>query len=68
MTQEELSEIDPFDRPSLANTINVCRESDNLSDAGRKLFAVSREKRKTQNDSDRLKKYLAKYNLNWAGI
>ena len=68
MTQEELSEVDPFDRPSLANAIIVCRQSDNLSDAGRKLFAVSREKRKTQNDSDRLKKYLAKYNLSWANI
>jgi len=68
MSQTALSEIDPFDLPSLANAIIVCRGSDNLSDAGRKLFAVSREKRKTQNDSDRLKKYLAKYGLSWADI
>jgi len=68
MSQTELSKIDPFDLPSLANTIIVCRQSDNLSDAGRKLFSVSREKRKTQNDSDRLKKYLAKHGLTWADI
>lgn len=66
MDQTHLSLIDPFDRPSLANTIIVCRQSESLSDAGRKLFAVSRQNRKTQNDSDRLKKYLAKYALSWA--
>ena len=68
MDQSQIASIDPFDRPSLANAIKICRESENLSDAGRKLFAVSREKRKTQNDSDRLKKYLAKFDLEWAGL
>ena len=68
MSQTQLSSIDPFDRPSLANVIVVCRQSTNVSDAGRKLFAVSREIRKTKNDSDRLKKYLAKYSLSWADI
>lgn len=68
MSPTQLNLIDPFDRPSLANAIRVCRHSDNLSDAGRKLFAISRENRKTKNDADRLKKYLAKYEVNWADI
>ena len=68
MTQSLLSLVDPFDRPSLANGIRVCRQSDSLSDAGRKLFAVSRENRKTKNDADRLKKYLGKYDISWADI
>ena len=68
MSQTQLSLVDPFDRPSLAYAILVCRQSDSLSDAGRKLFSVSRENRKTKNDADRLKKYLAKYDVNWAGI
>ena len=68
MSQTQLSVIDPFDRPSLANTIIVCRQSDSLSDAGRKLFAISRENRKSKNDADRLKKYLAKYDVSWADI
>lgn len=68
MSQTQLSLIDPFDRPSLANSIVVCRQSDSLSDAGRKLFSVSRENRKTRNDADRLKKYLAKHNVSWAEI
>ena len=65
MGHDMISKIDPFDRPGLANAIKVCRQSDNLSDAGRKLYAVSRTQRKSTNDSDRLKKYLAKYDLNW---
>jgi transcriptional regulatory protein RtcR len=68
MLQSRLSEIDPFDRPNLANVIKVCRQSDSLSEAGRKLFSVSREIRKTTNDADRLKKYLAKFGLKWQSL
>ncbi len=66
--QSMIAAIDPFDRPTLANVIQTCRESDNLSQAGRKLFAVSREQKASKNDSDRLKKYLAKFDLDWAAI
>jgi len=68
LTQSQLSKIDPFDRPSLASVITTCRQSDNLSDAGRKLYAVSREIRKSKNDTDKLKKYLAKFGLSWNDI
>ena len=68
MSQTQLALVDPFDRPSLANAILICRQSDSLSDAGRKLFSVSRQSRKTKNDTDRLKKYLAKYDVNWSDI
>lgn len=68
MSQSQLAFVDPFDRPSLANAIHICRQSDSLSDAGRKLFSVSRQSRKTKNDTDRLKKYLAKYDVNWSDI
>ncbi|GHV08068.1 hypothetical protein FACS189485_19140 [Spirochaetia bacterium] len=33
---------DKFDRAQLAAVIAVCRESETLADAGRKLFAKSR--------------------------
>lgn len=68
MPQEQLSQIDPFDRPGLANAISVCLKASSLSDAGRKLFSVSRENRKSTNDADRLKKYLAKFGLSWSEI
>lgn len=65
ISRQQLEEIDPFDRAGLANVISVCRGSDSLSDAGRKLFSVSRQNRKSTNDADRLKKYLARFGMSW---
>ena len=63
LSSSEIQRIDPFDRPQLANVIEVCRRSKSLSSAGRELFSVSRELRKSKNDGDRLRKYLAKFEL-----
>lgn len=62
---EELAEIDPFDRAQLAFVVSICRESNSLSEAGRKLFAASRERRASTNDADRLRKYLTRFDLSW---
>jgi transcriptional regulatory protein RtcR len=43
----------------------VCQASRSLSDAGRRLFAVSRAKKSAPNDADRLRKYLARFGLDW---
>jgi transcriptional regulatory protein RtcR len=58
-------EIDPFDRVQLAHVVSVCRRSRTLSEAGRELFPISRQKRSVTNDADRLKKYLAKFGLDF---
>jgi transcriptional regulatory protein RtcR len=63
---KRLAEIDPFDQAQLAYVIRVCRESKSQSDAGRKLFKVSRLGRKHTNDADRLTKYQARFGLTWA--
>lgn len=60
-----LAKLDLFDRVQLAFVVKVCRESATLSEAGRKLFGVTRERRKVRNDSDRLRKYLARFDLDW---
>jgi len=60
-----LEKLDLFDRAQLAFVIRICRESATLSEAGRKLFGATREKRKVQNDADRLRKYLARFKLDW---
>ena len=65
LTDEEIEKIDPFDRPQLAYVIHTCKESRSISDAGRTLYSVSREQRKSKNDGDRLRKYLAKFELNF---
>lgn len=68
LAPDALAEIDPFDRVQLAETIRVCRRSRSLSEAGRALFAVSLARRSTANDADRLRKYLARFGLDWAQV
>lgn len=65
---EDLAKIDLFDRLQLESVIRICRESASLSDAGRRLFAVSRSTRASSNDADRLRKYLARFGLNWKSV
>jgi transcriptional regulatory protein RtcR len=62
---EAASRIDLFDAVQLQAVIKVCRQSKSLSDAGRKLFGVSRDAKAKPNDADRLKKYLARFDLSW---
>jgi transcriptional regulatory protein RtcR len=60
--------IDRFDQVQLAEVIRVCRASRSLSDAGRTLFAASRAQRTSVNDADRLRKYLARFGLDWERV
>ncbi|WP_256078866.1 RNA repair transcriptional activator RtcR [Massilia sp. YIM B04103] len=62
---EQAAQLDLFDAVQLKTVLAVCRQSNSLSDAGRKLFAVSRSAKEKPNDADRLKKYLAKFGLEW---
>ena len=64
----KLSELDPFDRVQLAEVVRVCRASRTLSEAGRQLFTASRIKKEMPNDADRLRKYLARFGLEWIRI
>jgi transcriptional regulatory protein RtcR len=57
--------LDLFDRAQLATVLATCRASRSLSDAGRRLFAVSRAQKSSHNDADRLRKYLARFGLSW---
>ena len=54
---------DLFDIMQLTDVLKVCRECVTLSEAGRKLFAVSRQSKSNPNDADRLKKFLAHFGL-----
>ncbi len=60
--------LDRFDAVQLAEVIRTCRRHPSLAAAGRALFAVSRTRRKSNNDSDRLRKYLAKFGLSFEAI
>lgn len=63
-----VEQIDLFDAMQLKGVIGICRQSRSLSDAGRKLFAVSRGAKTKPNDADRLKKYLARFGLSWEDL
>ena len=65
---DRLTEIDLFDRAQLASVIRTCQQSASLSAAGRELFAVSRLSKASSNDADRLKKYLARFGLEWSTV
>ena len=64
----ELPDVDLFDEVQLREVVRVCRETRSLSEAGRRLFAVSRLQKSNPNDADRLRKYLARFQLSFEGI
>jgi transcriptional regulatory protein RtcR len=68
LTAEQLAAVDVFDRLQLEQVIAICRRCRSLSEAGRTLFNRSRAQRSSTNDADRLRKYLARFELNWDSI
>jgi transcriptional regulatory protein RtcR len=58
--------LDLVDRAQLAVVLRVCRASSSMSDAGRQLYAASRTRKTSSNDADRLRKYLARWQLSFA--
>lgn len=64
---EAAADLDRFDRVQLEDVLAVCAQSRSLSEAGRKLFSESRKRRRSTNDADRLRKYLARFGLVFPG-
>jgi len=62
---ESLARHDVFKILQLERVVRVCRASRSIADAGRLLYSASRERRKKLNDSDRLRKYLAGFDITW---
>jgi transcriptional regulatory protein RtcR len=65
---DHINQLDFFDKIQLTEVIKICQFSGSISEAGRTLFDISRQKKKQANDSDRLRKYLAKFGLNWTKV
>jgi transcriptional regulatory protein RtcR len=63
-----LAALDRFDAVQLAEVLRVCERARTLSEAGRILFAASRQQKKVANDADRLRKYLHRFDLDWAEL
>jgi transcriptional regulatory protein RtcR len=65
---ERAARLDRFDRVQLQDVLSVCQSARSLSAAGRELFAASRSERSSVNDADRLRKYLARFELDFAEL
>ena len=65
---EKAAILDLFDRCQLHTVIEVCGKASSLSEAGRALFAQSRKEKKQANDADRLRKYLARFDLDFDSL
>lgn len=68
LSESQMQSLDLFDQVQLETVLDVCQRSKSLSDAGRTLFAKSRLSKQIPNDADRLRKYLAKFDLSWDQI
>ncbi|RLJ20706.1 transcriptional regulator [bacterium endosymbiont of Escarpia laminata] len=68
LPSDTIDKLDLFDRLQLEQVAKVCLECASLSEAGRRLFGVSRTHKTSINDSDRLRKYLARFGLDWGAI
>ena len=62
------ADLDRFDRVQLEEVLRVCAAAPSLSAAGRTLFDRSRERKRVTNDADRLRKYLARFGLEWGAM
>lgn len=65
---DAVDSIDLFDQAQLSTVLRICSEEPSLAASGRRLFAASRAEKTSANDSDRLRKYLAKFQLDWKTI
>lgn len=65
---DRAARLDRFDRVQLEDVLAVCKNARSLSAAGRELFAASRAGRSSVNDADRLRKYLARFELEFAEL
>jgi len=68
LDDEVYENIDIFEQAQLAQVIRVCKDSKSMADAGRKLFNKSRLQKSASNDSQRLRVYFKKYNLEFKAL
>lgn len=70
LTAEEMEELEPLELAQLIEALRVCAISRTMAEAGRRLFkpANARHVNSSINYSDRMRKYLHRYRLNWDEI
>lgn len=59
---------DALDLATLTHVLRVCRHSRSLAEAGRKLYNITRGAKAKSNDTDRVRKFLARFGLTWDAV
>lgn len=59
---------DRFDLSQLEAVLRAIMDTDSMAQAGRELFSVSRAAKDNPNDSDRVRKFLTRWSLNYADV
>lgn len=65
---EAFASTDEFELLQLEGVLKACQACSTLSEAGRQLFAHSQQEKSSSNDSDRLRKYLARFGLDGQAV
>ncbi|MGI8495423.1 MAG: RNA repair transcriptional activator RtcR [Pyrinomonadaceae bacterium] len=68
LTEEQLNSIDDFKLIQLEAVLAVCCKCRTIAEAARQLFPKSLMLKKSKNDSDRLRKYLLTFEIEWSHI
>lgn len=61
-------EIDAFDRAQLEAVLFAIETTNSMAAAGRQLFAASRQSKDKPNDSDRVRKFLTRWELDYVSV
>ena len=68
MTPEQAEQLALFGRAQLEHVLRICCQYDTRTEAGRRLFGVSRRRKKRADDTTHLNKYLKAFGLNWEQV
>lgn len=61
-------QLDRMERVQLEETLRVIAQTHSMAEAGRELFAHSREEKRSSNDSDRVRKLLVRFGLSYKDV
>jgi transcriptional regulatory protein RtcR len=66
--EERTSSTDIFEVVQIEAVLSALKSTSSMAQAGRLLFAASRERKASSNDSDRIRKFLGALNLDYATV
>jgi transcriptional regulatory protein RtcR len=60
--------MDSFEQVQLQHVLEIIMATSSLAEAGRQLFSASRQAKANPNDSDRIRKYLSRWGLDYSSL